>query len=212
MLKDLLIPQEDYNRIFNTIYSLLLSEDADIHHSCIPFSVVGSVILDKHYNIKAKVYMGMAAYMIDGINKNVLAFAEKVDGRHICSKNAFHSWIESDDFVIDFTAPLFTNMVSDNTEQCLCTPMMFQKMKTSMVNSPSQLEETGDFFLNCNDELTNELMDTFVEDPYNIDLVNVCCSWYKKPPLEMLKIIPISDGLGSIKNTQLQPLRVCGSW
>jgi len=68
-LKELLIPQEDYHRIFCTIYSILLSDNAEIQHSCIPFSVVGSVILNEHYNIKAKVYMGLAAYMIDEVNK-----------------------------------------------------------------------------------------------------------------------------------------------
>jgi len=144
--------------------------------------------------------------------RNVLAFAEKAGDKHISSQCGFHSWIEVDDFVIDFTAPLFPNMVRDNTGQNLYTPKMFQKMTTSMASSASQLEATGDFFLSGNGELTNEMMDAFVEVPYNIDLVNVCCSWFKKPPLEMLKVIPVSDGFGRIKNVSLQSFNICGSW
>lgn len=211
-MKDLLIPQEDYHRIFCTIYSILLSDNADIQHSCIPFSVVGAVILNEHYNINAKVCMGMAAYVVDGVNKNVLAFAEKVGDKHISSQCGFHSWIESDDFVIDFTAPLFPNMVRDSTGQSLITPKMFQKKTASMADSTSQLEATGDFILSGNGDLTNEIMNTFASVPYNIDLINVCFSWYKKPPLKMLKVIPLSDGFGRIKNVPLQSFHICGSW
>lgn len=143
---ELLIPFQDYKRIFRTVYSILQSEDAEINHSCIYFSVIGSIILHEHYKLNPKVYMGIAAYMLDDTMKNVLAFAEKDEGHLFCSENGFHSWIVENDWVIDFTAPLFPDMLKTIYESASCEPKMFQKPLSNMSTSAADLESNGDFF------------------------------------------------------------------
>jgi hypothetical protein len=93
IMRKTLIPYKDYRRIFCTIYSILHNENVEINHSCIYFSVIGSLILHGHYKMEPKVYMGISAYMIDNTENNVLAFAEKDETSLQCSENGFHSWI-----------------------------------------------------------------------------------------------------------------------
>ena len=126
-MKRLQIPLEDYSRIFRTIYSVLLSENARIHNSCIWFSLIGAAILDEHYKLNPKVFMGIAAYMVDDSTKSVLTFAEENGERLRCTETGFHSWIMANDVIIDFTSPLFPTMIKTPDGKSLCEPKMFQK-------------------------------------------------------------------------------------
>jgi hypothetical protein len=202
----------DYKRIFSTIYSTLQSENAEINHSCIYFSVIGSLILHKYYRINAKVYMGIAAYMLNEIDMNVLAFAEKNDNHLTCTENGFHSWIVANEWVIDFTAPLFPNMLKTMYKNASCKPKMFQKPLSHMRASAAELGSKGDFFLCENINFANEMMDLFVKRPFNTDIAEICCQWYRRPPTKMMKSITVGDGAGKVKQVQLKSYKISGSW
>ena len=209
----LLIPNDDYCRIFRTIYSVLHSENAEIPHSCIWFSLIGATILHKHYNLSAKVFMGIAAYMVDDASLSVLTFAEKDGQRLVSSEAGFHSWIEVDGFIIDFTSPLFpTMMMKAPGSKSLCKPQMLQREIETMAKSPRELAVTGDFFLSPNAKLTNDLVDDFISVPLNMDILNICGSWYRRPPSEMPQTINVSDGRGGISSIHLQSFDVSGKW
>jgi len=207
-----LIPHDDYCRVFRTIYSVLLNENAKIHHSCIWFSLIGAAILDEHYKIKPKVFMGIAAYMVDDVSQSVLTFAEKDGDRLISSEGGFHSWIEANGFIVDFTSPLFPTMMKTPDSKPLCMSKMFQRNIETMASSPRELAATGDFFMSANAKLTNDLIDDFVAVPLNMDLLNICSNWYRRPPSEMPQMIGISDGRGAINNIHLQSYDVSGAW
>jgi hypothetical protein len=212
MMNELLISLDDYTRIFRTIYSTLLNENAKIHHSCIYFSLIGAAILDGHYKLKPKVYMGVAAYMVDDKSKSVLTFAEKDGDRLVCSEKGFHSWIMANDVVIDFTSPLFPTMINTPDGSSLCEPKMFQRNIETMAKSPHELAANGDFFMSPDAKLTNDLVDAFIGVPLNMDLLNICSSWYRRMPSEMSQMIGITDGRGGLKSIHLQKFEVSGTW
>lgn len=211
-MKKLLIPMEDYCQIFRTIYSVLHSENAKIHHSCIWFSLIGAAILDEHYKLNPKVFMGIAAYMVDDSTKSVLAFAEKDGNRLRSSETGFHSWIKANDVIIDFTSPLFPTMMNTPDGKSRCEPKMFQRNIETMATSPHKLAVTGDYFMTPDPKLTNDLVDKFIEVPANMDLLNVCSRWYRRPPSEMPQMIGISNEKGTINKVQLQPFQIAGAW
>lgn len=211
-MKQLLLSHNDFSRIFRTIYSILSSENAKIDHSCIWFSLIGAAILHQHYNLVPRVYMGIAAYMVDEVTQTVLTFAEKEEDRLISTEQGFHSWIEVDGFVIDFTSPLFPSMLEGAPNNPACEPKMFQKEVSAIADSPRQIRSSGDFYLSANVTLTNDLVDHFLAIPCNLDLLNICCNWYRRPPDEMLPHLPVSDDLGTVKNIPLQSFHISGAW
>lgn len=207
-----LIPHDDYCRIFRTIYSVLHSENAEIPHRCIWFSLIGATILHKHYNLNAKVFMGIAAYMVDDVSLSVLTFAEKDGQRLVSTEAGFHSWIEADGFVLDFMSPLFPTLMQTPDRKALCKSQMFQREIETMAKSPRELAATGDFFLCPNAKLTNDLVDDFISIPSNMDTLNNCSSWYRRPPSEMPQTIDVSNERGGIDKIHLQHFEISGEW
>ena len=207
-----LIPFKDYRRIFNTIFSVLLEEDVRINHSCVNFSVIGSLILREKYKLDPKVYMGIAVYMIDHNNNNLLTFAEKSENQLIFTENGFHSWIVVNDWVIDFTAPLFPSMIKENFENGTCQSKMFQKPLNSMCASVADLKSNGDYFIQEDISLADYMMNLFTKSRINMDLAEICCHWYKKPPSKMKKTITISNGVGHLKQVSLKSNKITGWW
>ncbi len=210
--RKLLLPFPDYKRIFSTICSILQSEKTEINHSCIYFSVIGSFILHEHYKLEPKVYMGVAAYMLDEKMQNVLAFAERNETQLFCSENGFHSWIVVNDWIIDFTAPLFPNMLKSMHKNASCEPKMFQKPLSVICASAADLKFNGDFYIHENIQFTNEMMDHFSKRPFNTDIAEICCKWYRRPPIKMAKAITVSNGVGDFKQVQLKSYNIAGSW
>lgn len=206
------IPFKDYRRIFCTIYSLLESEEHDLSHSCIYFSFAGATILRNHYKIEANVFMGLAAFRVIENDDELLMFAELKGNRLESNHFAFHSWVKVGEWFIDFSAPQFPKMyeASGNTNEV--NSKMFQKHVSEMAETPNDLNNVGDFFFAANKELTNEMDSMFESNPQNLDFLEVCSQWYRKPPRKMQKNICLGNGLGDTKSVQLRTLSVAGSW
>lgn len=156
-----LIPLDDFKRISSTIYSILLSEDAENEKSCLYFSILGSLLLKKHYNIDSQVMVGLAAYLLDATDMNVLLFAEAGEKGFISTEESFHSWIETEKWHIDFSSPLFPEMCRKAGMSISCEPKMFQKLKSSMVASGTDLRVDGDFIAAGDYELTQKMITIF---------------------------------------------------
>jgi hypothetical protein len=198
--------------MFSTIHAILLNEEAKMNHSCIWFSIIGAFVLREHYKINAKVAMGIAAYMVDEEKENVLVFAENDGTRLFCSDNGFHSWIEANEHIIDFTAPLFPKMVKSVNPTESCPSKMFQKPLKKMCNSVSELKRTGDFFVGKDMVFSDQTVDHFMSFPVNVDLIKLCCDWYKRPPKKMYKAIKIGNNKGHLNDVHLKQINLVGSW
>jgi len=202
----------DYRRIFNTIYSILTSENAELNHSCLFYSLFGALILNTHYNIKAKAFAGFAVYKFGKEEEELLVFAEESDGKITSTENGFHSWIETEEWYIDLFAPQFPKLLESMGQRGKCKAKMFQKHFTAMADSPNNLKVIGDFYFHPNIELTNELVDHFVGIQGYIDLANICNQWYRIPPQKMLQTVPVSDGRGNTNIMRLHDIPLAGDW
>jgi len=210
-LKKSLIPFIDYKRIYSTITSVLSNEECEIDHSCLYFSILGARILQVHYKLQPEVYMGLAAFKMGESVEDTLFYAELEESSLVCTENGFHSWVVVGDWIIDFTAPRFNELLKRKRNRDYGSPKMFQKRINDMSASPYELNNVGDFFLNINDELTENFFNKFVSHPMNHDLMEITADWYRKPPRKM-KAIGISDGKGYSNKVSLQNQSLVGSW
>jgi hypothetical protein len=208
IMQKFLIPFPDYKRIFLTLFSVLKSEKADINHSCTYFSIIGAYILQEHYQIEAKVGVGLALYMVNAEKEGVLTFGEKDGDTIFSSDNGFHAWVEADGWVIDFMAPLFSEMIK---HQVPCPSKMFQRSFTDMCNSPTEFSASGDFFVSKDIHFSNEVIDQFHADLFKTDMIKLCCQWYRKPPRKM-KAMGISNQQGDVKKISLNDFNIGGAW
>ena len=56
------------------------------------------------------------------------------------------------------------------------------------------------------------MMDSFAKRPFNTDIAEICCKWYRRPPSKMAKVIAVGNGAGDLKQVQLKSYRIDGAW
>jgi hypothetical protein len=206
------IPYNDYRRIYCTIHSLLESEEHDLGRSCIYFSLTGAVILREQYQLEANVFMGLAAFKVCEGEQEILTFGESIENQVQSTHCGFHSWVEIGEWFIDFTAPQFSKLLEYSNVNNTCPSKMFQKHFTEMAKHPNEIKYIGDFFYHPNKQLAGEMTDMFVANQKNIDFINVCNDWYRKPPKKMQKSILLGNGIGGTKTVGLKAFPISGAW
>lgn len=207
-----LIPLQDYERIYRTIYSVLKSEDANVTHSCIYFAVFGAYILESHYKISANPVAGVASYRVGDDEDDVLTFAEFAEGGLVSSSNGFHCWVEAEGWLIDFMAPVFPQLMIEIGHSKPCERKMMQKRFPLVASSTGYLQAVGDYICVPDLKHTNEILSDFRSKQKNADLAQISANWFKRPPKKMLKEIPISDGNGKVNRVQLIGGMLDGIW
>ena len=207
-----LIPLRDYERIYKTIYSVLMSENADREHAALYFSLFGAGILIEHYKLDACPRAGIAGYGVGNDENNVLMFAEPDGDRLTCTKNGFHCWIEVSGWLIDFMAPVFPHVMRKRGHETPCKPMMMQKKLDDMVESYDSLKRPGDFRLSVSPGKMENLFEHFESKPVNADLMEISTDWYRRPPGDMNEQISMSDGRGNIIKVPYIGESLVGSW
>jgi hypothetical protein len=130
------IPFPDYERIFRVIFTVL-DERAHTTHACVFFALIGAMILERKYKIKAIPMAGAAAFLFDAHSdpKNLWLFGWFENQVLVSANDAFHCWIEADGVVIDFIAPLFVETFRAAGSPSIVPRRMFQKPQSEMANS-----------------------------------------------------------------------------
>jgi hypothetical protein len=72
------IKLKDYERIYKTINTIIINENADPTVACTFFSFYGAHILREHYKMDAQPVAGLCLYHLGG-NDDILTFGELVD-------------------------------------------------------------------------------------------------------------------------------------
>jgi len=215
-MKDFAIKNKDYKRIFETIYSTIKRQDEiDITKSCINFSIIGAMILQKHYKLDAKICMGMASYCFDDMK--CLTYGEQTKDQIKLSRNNFHAWIvvdnNHDGWIIDFSCPIFPLIIKKELNQeYKCPSTAFQRKISSMAQDGSELKKRGDFYLYHDLDMTKKVVEKFTSRPYNTDTVSVCLKWYKKPHLNMKKNIDFIDTKTGYGRLTKESFRIVGNF
>jgi len=207
----------DYQRLFNVIVTVLNGAEAHTANACVFFSIAGSYILDKVYGVNARPLAGAAFYRVDDKADFVIAFTdmEAFKDEQVASHNqAFHAWIECDGMVIDLMAPIFRESVLSRQpdSKLRIERKMFQKPKSEMVESPFDLHREGDFYLEVNPILTNELIRKFMSRAQNVDLVDICKYWYRPNPKAIESEIGMYSNDGIKTFMKLDKTELVGKW
>lgn len=207
----------DYERLNRILVTVLNSVDGHTANGCVFFTMVGSYILDKAFGLKTQPVCGSAFFRVDDATDFVMAFTdmEAFENDVVASDNKFfHAWIECNGVVIDLMAPIFReNLLKKIPDSKLRLPRkMFQRPKSEMANSPFELVREGDFYLQVNPALTNELIKLFMSRDENGDLADVCRSWFKPTPKPILSELGLASNDGTQKVMRLEKLELVGKW
>lgn len=202
----------DYERIFRVAYSVLQSVEARTPRACIFFSMVGAAILAKFYKKRAMLVAGAAFYRVDDTTNTVMAMGSVMDGVPSSSKAAFHCWLQCEGYAIDFMAPIFGETFALDGHAISFSARMFQKPLVKMSATPASLEREGDFYLQPNVGLTQELFNPSNRKIAEYDLVDVCLYWYRRPPKQIEPKIEMTDDLGDRTTIQMSGPRLAGIW
>jgi len=208
-----LISLQEYQRISETIYSVLLFLGLTPTKSCSYFSIIGAFLLHEHFGITCKSYSGGASYYLSSEEDAVLSFVEQVGPNSYAGTiNAFHSWNQNEEFIIDFQAPLFPEMINGKFQEVDIPSKMFQKKLSEQCQTPLQFRQNGDFCHQPDNELTKHMVDIFVNEPLNMDMVKICSKWFVNPISKMEDNIEIKLNTGQSKSIFLQKIKLLGAW
>lgn len=207
-----LIPLCDYERIFRVVHSVSKAAGNTPGKSCIFYNVAGAYLLETNYKIRAQPVMGAAFFYLHSPSSTVLSYGIANDSEVASSGDAFHCWVQAEDYVVDFTAPVYGEALRQVGFTHKLQRKMFQRPFSKMADHPHAMSEEGDYFAYPSVELTNELMARFGTSQQAQDLVNVCAHWFKKPPKRIEEEFRTTDGKGIVEVMPLSKIRLSGAW
>lgn len=199
---------------YELIYKVVASIGRELSHgagrSCQFYNVNGAYILEQLYNIKARPLMGAAFVKLTN-SGSVLSFAGKEAEGFYSSSDAFHCWVETENNILDFTAPEYREAGNQAGLKDAIKRSMFQKDKKSMAESPYDLVNAGDFYFEYNPALTHHLLSNMFSKPSTQDLANICLDWCKRSKKKISGFEIIND-LGKIVTIKPVSNNIQGSW
>jgi hypothetical protein len=213
----LIIPMPDYVRIFRVMRAVIERIDADSNEASLFFSMTGAAILRHFYKKEARVLVGAAFFLVEQKSHSVLSFTKSADGEIEkvivdSDREKFHCWLECEDQIIDFQALAFPEALAQTGSDVRIPRQMFQKQKAVMSASRELLEAAGDFYLQPNIALTNELVRAFFASPLQMDLMRGCMKWFTRPPKKISGGMSMQDSDGAIYEMALGDVEVTGAW
>ncbi|QSX32501.1 DUF2026 family protein [Shewanella avicenniae] len=199
---------------YELIYKIVASVGRELSHgagkSCQFYNVNGAIILEHLFKVKARPVMGMAFIRLTE-SGDTLTYAGVEEGNFYSSPDAFHCWIETENNIIDFTAPEYREALNQAGSPNLIERKMFQKQRSSACVSPDNMVNIGDFFFEENSALTALLLKNMFELPAAHDLAKISLEWCKKSRKKISNFEIIND-LGEV--TTIAPIsnRLVGAW
>lgn len=208
-----LIKLVDYQQIFRVVHSVSEAVGNTAGKACLFYNIIGAALLEVNYKKKAQPVMGSAFFAIHEPSATVLAYSHKrAQGEISNNSEAFHCWIQSEGYIVDFTAPVFRESLKEQGLPYGIPRRMFQKPLKLMSGAHDRLKSEGDFYVEPNIELTNEMIAKFLKSPAARDLGNVCMQWFVKPPSKIMNEIKMINDLGEITTMLLTDISVEGTW
>lgn len=189
------IPFADYQRIYQVLYTVLRAVGGHTAHGCTFYAMGGALLLREAYGLDAHFIAGGALYRVSERDGLVISFGRPDGLGHLESDDeAFHCWVEVDNYVIDFMAPVFRENWKDLGGKNAHVPRrMFQR---PIPEGEVELTKEGDAFFSPNLDLTNDIKKRFGSRQAMIDLLGVCSRYYRKPPRPLPRDIAISGSRG----------------
>jgi len=199
------ITLKQYENIYRIVSSIGNHFAHGAGRSCQFYNVNGALILQQLLKIKARPVMG-AAFIRLNASGDTVSFAGEEDGNFYSSPDAFHCWVETPNFIIDFTAPEYREAASQLRTPSIIPRQMFQKEKKLMSTGPYSMANAGDFYFCQNKELTIHLLEKMSSRIDAQDFANICCDWYTKLSKSGVEETIIMNDLG-----EATPIKLIGS-
>lgn len=200
----------EYERVYQVIHSVL-SQVGEPQNACIFFAVVGALILDLKHGIKCHPVAGAAAYFVDGETETVCTFGRIEEGALISDSEAFHCWVETDEWAVDFIAPLFRESLAQRGSRLPVDRRSFQKKLTALAQTLNDLRSEGDFALLPNPGLSRQLFSVFDTKLSYSDLAKVCLACYEPYP-KKLRVTKMNDNAGYSYALRFSAPAIQGAW
>lgn len=206
-----LLPFQDYQRIYQVIYSVLeASGVARTHRACAFFASIGTLILRDHYGLKATISMGSLALMVDAKQANVVIYGREEGGEWVYDAKGFHAWVECEGWLIDFMAPIMGLALKEDGALFNVPSKMLQKQLTDRKDDPRALEREGDFFCRHDSSVAESVLDG--QGVLFEDLAKVCLAWFRKPPKALPPLALGGNELSAPKPLVLKAPAISGVW
>jgi len=212
-MSKLAITLPEYERIFKVVHSVSSKLDDRQGASCLFYNTIGALLVEKGLGVKARPVMGAAFFRVDDVTNTALSFAFLNDDETCgSSEEAFHCWVETQHFIIDFTAPVYRKYLSGSPLGERLPRKMFQKRKNDMAASYRELRQEGHYYVRPNMEISRSLLSRGLEKPAFADLANVCMQWFVRPPKPIRNSFDIANDLGEVVHLELTPIQLSGAW
>jgi hypothetical protein len=213
MKNKLPITLSEFERVFRVVHSVSRSLDNRPGASCLFYNTVGALLLEKMLRVKARPVIGAAFFRVDDSTATVLSFAiVNDDGTCASTEDAFHCWVETENHIIDFTAPVYREYLEKVGLSQQLPRKMFQRKKADMAASYKDLLCEGDFYVQPNSELTKKSLEKALQSPAVVDLANVCLQWFVRPPKTIKESLAIMNDLQEVIQVRLTALSISGVW
>lgn len=200
---------------YESIYRIVASIGNHFAHgagrSCQFYNVNGALILQQLLKVQARPVMGAAFIRLNTFGDTV-SFAAEENNNFYSSPDAFHCWVETPSFIIDFTAPEYREAASQIPNASSIPRKMFQKEKRLMSSDPYSMENPGDFFFSENGALTLHLLNEMYARMDARDLANICCDWYKKYSKKGIEETTLMNDLGELTPIKLLSCSLNSKW
>lgn len=205
------ISQDDYERIFNVVFSTLSHAYQDLTRACFHFNFCAAAILIEKFGLPAKPSVGNAAYCTSTEPLCIIGFLNIKGEEFKASQPNEHCWLQVGNWHIDFMAPMFPELLNRNNHSP-CERRAFMKLTSTAKSGPDQLTQAGDFFARGDQARTLDAVDTFGSILANTDLMQLCSKWFNCNPSNTPTKIGVGDGSGKISTVVLQKPHFDGSW
>jgi hypothetical protein len=204
---------QDYERIYQVIWSLLNAVGAQTEASCVFFSVVGAAILQESHKLPAHPVAGAAEYAFDATGEHLVTYGAAAGGSLVTTSDAFHAWVECEGYAIDFMAPIFADVKKSKGQPGAYPRKMFQRRLDSAAQDGLPAASAfGSFAVFRDEARTQEIKDAFSALETNIDLGALAMAWYKPSPLPIRQVFEFRDNETGVLKAKLKAPALVGSW
>ncbi len=202
---------EQYNLIYRVVSSVGSKFSHGAGSSCQFYNVTAAYLMKSLFNIEAHPIMG-AAFILLNENRFILSFAEKEGDKFYSGPNGFHCWVETENSILDFTAPEYSETAACKQHGQVIPQKMFQQDKDSMSTDPYSLNNVGSFYFCGNEKLTEHLINKINSIPAYRDLAEICRHWCEEIMKNNITTLQIMDDLGRPTNLNLISSNLDEAW
>jgi Protein of unknown function (DUF2026) len=200
----------EYNRIHQIVHGAIKGE-GHVERGCTFFALVGSYLLNKHYDINASaVAGGFALCVADG--PKCIFYGKNEGGTFNWGDDGFHMWVQTEGHIIDFMAPIYAESFAIAQPDIVIPRKMFQKRREDDKQSLDDLVSAGDYMTFPDPDLSAELIARFLSRPANTDLLKVAEAWFGRRRGTQRPTIRMGSNDGIIRNLTLPTTIARSPW